>query len=43
MCSSQVKGTILQFALLHDDLKMFCVIHDAADFGQLQNDIDSLW
>jgi len=37
--SSQVKNTILQFA---DGLKMFHVIHDVADFSQLQDDIDSL-
>ena len=37
--ASEVNKTVLQFA---DDLKMFCAIHDIADFHQLQADIDSL-
>ena len=37
--ASQVNSTVLRFA---DDLKMFCAIHDVADFHQLQTDIDSL-
>ena len=37
--ASQVNSNILQFA---DDLKMFPVIHDAADFYQLQENIDKL-
>ena len=35
----QVNSSILQFA---DDLKMFHVIRNAADFHQLQQDISSL-
>ena len=37
--ASQVNSNILQFA---DDLKMFRFIHDAADFYQLQEEIDKL-
>ena len=35
----QINTNILQFAI---DFKMFRVIHDAADFHQLQEDIDKL-
>ena len=35
----QVNSNILQFA---DDSKMFRVVHDGADFYQLQEDIDKL-
>ena len=35
----QIKSPVLQFA---DDLKMFCIINDAADYHQLQQDVNNL-